>query len=212
MAHSHTHSSLDAVPRPRVALPMVGMHSGVSVEQALRARRSTREFQALPLTLAEVAQLLWSAQGVTNAEGNRTAPSAGAMYPLELYLAAAHVEGLTPGVFHYLPGGHALEAVRDGDVRGELMAAALNQPCVGAGAALLVFTAVYERTTDRYGDRGVRYVHMDVGHAGQNVHLQAVALGLGTVVVGAFDGEAVRRIIGAPANEDPLYIMPVGRT
>lgn len=190
---------------------MVSMHSTVSVEHALRARRSTREFQSLPLTLAEAAQLLWSAQGVTNAEGHRTAPSAGAMYPLELYLAAAHVEGLNPGVYHYLPGEHALEAVRDGDVRGELMAAALDQACVGVGAALLVFTAVYERTTGRYGDRGVRYVYMDVGHAGQNVHLQAVALGLGTVVVGALDGEAVRRIIGAPANEDPLYIMPVGR-
>lgn len=211
MARSHADASQDGAPRPRVALPTVRLHSSVSVEHALRARRSIREFRSQPLTLAEAAQLLWSAQGVTNAEGHRTAPSAGAMYPLELYLAAAQVEGLSPGVYHYLPGEHALEAVRDGDVRGALMAAAFNQACVGAGAALLIFTAVYERTTGRYGDRGVRFVHMDVGHAGQNVHLQAVTLGLGTVVVGALDGDAVRRIIGAPANEDPLYIMPVGR-
>jgi SagB-type dehydrogenase family enzyme len=194
-----------------VALPPASPTGSVSVEQALRARRSIREFRSAPLTLTEVAQLLWAAQGITDAEGHRTAPSAGAMYPLELYLAAAQVEGLPPGVYRYLPREHALEPVREGDIRTPLMAAALNQACVGAGPALLIFTAVYERTTGRYGDRGVRYVHMDVGHAGQNVHLQAVALGLGTVVVGAFDDDAVRRIIGAPANEEPLYIMPVGR-
>ncbi|MDR7419992.1 MAG: SagB/ThcOx family dehydrogenase [Armatimonadota bacterium] len=183
----------------------------MSLESAIARRRSTRAFADAPLALADVAQLLWSAQGVTDQEGHRAAPSAGALYPLELYLVVARVEGVSPGVYRYIPARHALELVRAGDVRSRLMAAALDQTCVGAGAAHLVFSAVYERTTAKYGERGTRYVHMDVGHAGQNVYLQAEALGLGTVAVAAFDDARVREILGLPGNEHPLYIMPVGR-
>lgn len=212
MSQDATQGSPSGMPTPpHIGLPAPRTDSATSIERTLAKRRSVREYEDSPLTLAEAAQLLWSAQGVTNAEGYRTAPSAGAMFPLELYLVAAHVEGLRPGVYHYLPREHALQAVRDGDVRADLRAASFDQACVGTAPALLVLTAVYERTTNRYGERGVRYVYMDVGHAGQNVHLQAVALELGTVVVGALDGEAARRILGAPANEDVLYIMPVGR-
>ncbi len=170
-----------------------------------------REYRQVPVTLAEVAQLLWSAQGITDQDGHRAAPSAGATYPLEVYLAASNVDGLPTGVYHYLPRTHALEKVRDGVVREALMRASLDQTCVSRGVAHLIFSAVYERTTGKYGERGARYVHMDVGHAGQNVHLQAEALGLATVVVAAFDDEQVRRVLGLPAGEHPLYIMPLGR-
>jgi SagB-type dehydrogenase family enzyme len=130
---------------------------------------------------------------------------------LELYLAVADVEGLAPGVYHYRPDTHTLESTRPGDVRQALMDAALGQSCIGSGAAHVILAAVFERTTEKYGERGERYVYMDVGHAGENVHLQAEALGLGTVVVGAFDDEKVRAILGLPHPEQPLYIMPVGR-
>lgn len=194
-----------------IALPAARTSGDLSVEQALARRRSIREFQDAPLRLSDISQLLWSAQGITDAEGHRAAPSAGATYPLELYLVAARVEGLSPGVYHYRPDDHTLEKRADGDLREALRAAALDQACVGKGVAHLVFAAVYARTTDRYGERGMRYVHMDVGHAGQNVHLQAEALGLGTVVVAAFDDARVRAILDLPPGEDPLYIMPVGR-
>jgi len=196
-----------------ITLPAPRLDSATSVERALHKRRSVREFKPEPLTLPEVAQLLWAAQGVTDPrEGFRTAPSAGATYPLEVYLAAGRIQGLAAGVYRYQPSAHAVVRVHDGDVRQSLTDAALGQRWVGEGAAVLVLAAVYERTTQRYGDRGIRYVHMEVGHAAQNVYLQGVALGLGAVVVGAFHDGQVRRIIRMLQREVPLYIMPVGRT
>jgi SagB-type dehydrogenase family enzyme len=201
----------DRATHAEITLPPARLTGGVSLESAILRRRSTREFADAPLSLDEVAQLLWSAQGVTDQEGHRAAPSAGALYPLEVYLVVTRVEGLAPGVYHYWPASHTLTRVKTGEVRRPLAEASLGQSCVGGGVAHLVFSAVYERTTDRYGERGTRYVHMDVGHAGQNVHLQAEALGLGTVVVAAFDDERVREVLGLPTDEHPLYIMPVGR-
>jgi SagB-type dehydrogenase family enzyme len=200
----------DTAPRT-IDLPAPRLTSAMSVEHAILARRSTRAYVQAPLTLNDVSQLLWAAQGITDEEEHRAAPSAGATYPLELYLAATQVEGLAPGVYHYSPRAHALAPIRAGDVRQALMEASLGQGCVGSGAAHLVFTAVFARTTDKYGERGTRYVYMDVGHAGENVHLQAEALGLGTVVVAAFDDEQVRAALGLPPDEHALYIMPVGR-
>ncbi len=196
----------------RVKLPAPRTESDTSVEGALQRRRSVREYRDAPLSVPEIAQLLWSAQGITEPrESRRTAPSAGATYPLETYLVSGNVAGLPRGVYKYNPQGHEISRLRDGDVRRDLAAAALGQSCVEQGAAVLVLSAVYERTTRRYGERGVRYVHMEAGHAAQNVYLQAVALGLGTVVVGAFDDERVRRIVGMPEGEHPLYIMPLGK-
>lgn len=196
-----------------ITLPAPRLDSATSVERVLHKRRSVREFKTEPLTIPEVAQLLWAAQGITDPkEGLRTAPSAGATYPLEVYLAAGRVQGLTAGVYRYKPSAHALVRVHEGDIRQALTDAALGQRWVGEGAAVLVLAAVYERTTQRYGDRGIRYVHMEVGHAAQNVYLQGVALGLGTVVVGAFHDGLVRRIMRMLQRETPLYIMPVGRT
>lgn len=170
-----------------------------------------REYSRRALTLAEVSQLLWAAQGMTHRSGLRTAPSAGALYPLEVYLIAAKVVGLSPAVYRYDPRAHVLSMVMEGDQRIPLSSAALGQTFVQEAAIALVFCAVYRRTTAKYGQRGLRYVQMEVGHAGQNVYLQAVSLQLGTVAVGAFHDERVREVIGAASDEEPLCIMPIGR-
>jgi SagB-type dehydrogenase family enzyme len=194
-----------------VQLPQPSFDSGTSVEKALLRRRSVREYRDEPLTLAEIGQFLWAAQGVTAPGGFRTAPSAGALYPLELYVVAGDVRDLAPGTYRYRPQTHTLTPILDGDRRGELCAAALHQSAIRKAPASLVFSAVVARTTGKYGKRGVRYVYMDHGHAAQNVNLQAVALNLGTVVIGAFDDDAVRRVMSLSPEEEPLSIMPVGR-
>ena len=194
-----------------VQLPQPRFDSGTSVERALLGRRSVRDYRNEPLTLADIGQLLWAAQGVTAPGGFRTAPSAGALYPLELYVVAGNVVDLAPGIYRYRPQTHALAPIRPGDRRGELCAAALHQAAIRKAPASLVFSAVFARTTGKYGDRGLRYVYMDHGHAAENVYLQAVSLNLGTVVIGAFDDVAVERVISLSSGEEPLSIMPVGR-
>ena len=154
---------------------------------------------------------MWAAQGLTAEWGGRTAPSAGALYPLELHLVVGNVSDLAPGVYRYRPREHDLVKSRDGDMRSPLAHAALDQAWVREGAIDIVITAVYERTTRKYGERGIRYVHMEAGHAAQNLYLQATAMELGMVTVGAFYEEQVREILGLAKNEDPLYIIPVGR-
>ena len=194
-----------------VTLPQPRRQSGTSVEQALVGRRSIRSYTDEPLTLAEVSQLLWSAQGITDERGLRTAPSAGALYPLELYIVVGDVTDLAAGIYKYRPSEHDLTGVAEGDRRGELSAAALNQACVRNAAAVIAFAAIYERTTGKYGDRGSRYVHIEIGHAAQNAFLQAVALNLGAVVVGAFHDDEVKRAVGMETGERAVYLMPVGR-
>jgi SagB-type dehydrogenase family enzyme len=195
-----------------IALPTSRTDSETSLETVLLNRRSVRSYRDEPLILAEVAQLLWAAQGITDpARGYRTAPSAGALYPLEVYLVAGNVEGLPPGVYRYSPGAHSLTPVKTGDQRDALYKAALSQSAVRDAPAVLVIAAVTERTTGKYGERGIRYVHMEAGHAAQNALLQAVALNLGAVVIGAFDDDEVRQAVGMPAAEQPLYVIPVGK-
>jgi len=194
-----------------ISLPAPLRNSNFSIERALRERRSVREFGKTALTQEEVSQLLWSAQGITDRDGLRTAPSAGALYPLALYLVAGNVERLAAGVYKYASDGHRLDPVVLGDRRGELAAAALDQECVAHSAAVLAITAVERRTMRKYGARGVRYVHIETGHAGQNICLQATALGLGAVTVGAFDDEAVKRVLHLPGEETALYLIPIGR-
>jgi SagB-type dehydrogenase family enzyme len=156
--------------------------------------------------------LLWAAQGVTNQRGFRTAPSAGALYPLELYVVAGRVDGLGAGVYHYLPGpgtgGHRLERVEAGATLAQLSEAALGQESVRDAAAAVVFSSVTSRTAAKYADRALRYTTLEAGHAAQNLLLQATALGLGAVPVGAFYDNEVRELIGADAL--PLYVIPVG--
>ena len=198
-------------PEDIISLPVPRLNSAISLEHALHERRSVREFGKDALTQDEVSQLLWAAQGITSPDGLRAAPSAGALYPLELYLVAGTVSGLDPGVYKYAPAGHLLMKTISGDQRRKLAAAAHGQDAVADAAVVLVFTAVERRTTRKYGSRGVRYMHIEVGHASQNVFLQATALGLGAVVVGAFEDDAVAELLHLPAGEAPLYLMPLGR-
>jgi len=188
-----------------ISLPSPTTDGAISLERCLSLRRSVRRFAPEPLTLAQIGQLAWAAQGITEPNrGLRTAPSAGALYPLELYL-------FTPdGVFHYLPQGHKLIQLSDQDRRDDLSAAALGQGSVSGAPLDIVITGIYERTTARYGPRSERYVYLEAGHVAQNLHLQAVALGLSSVPVGALDDAAVQRVLGLAANQTPLYIIPIG--
>jgi SagB-type dehydrogenase family enzyme len=190
-------------PRPVVELPEP-TDSAVSLEALLRQRRSVRDFTARHLTMAEIGQLFWAAQGVTADWGGRTAPSAGALYPLELL-------AVTPGgVVHYLPDGHRAESASDRDLRPDLMAAALNQEPVGSAPLIVVIVAVPERTASKYGDRTDRYVDMEAGHAAQNLLLQAVALDLVAVPVGAFDDDAVAGVLALAPGHEAKYLLAVG--
>jgi SagB-type dehydrogenase family enzyme len=201
-------SSLNDVIIP---LPEPRKDGDVSIEQSLMQRRSTRSYADESLTLADIAQILWAAQGITNSQGHRTAPSAGALYPLEVYLVAGNVEELADGIYRYRPEQHQLNLLFSGDYRDDLSGAALSQSSVAKGAVSIVFSAIYERTTVKYGERGVRYVHIELGHAAQNLCLQATAMDLGVVTIGAFDDNGVADILGLLDDEKALYIIPVGR-
>ena len=192
---------------PRIIdLPGPTLKGSVALEETLARRRSVRSFTAEPLTMQELGQLVWAAQGITlPSRGFRTAPSAGALYPIELYIVTAD------GLYHYVPQGHKLRVLNEGDLRGDLARAALGQSSIRNAAADFVVTAVYDRTTRKYSDRGNRYVHIEVGHVGQNIHLQAAALGLGSVPIGAFRDDRVKSVLSLPADHEPLYIIPVGR-
>lgn len=194
-----------------INLPQPISDGQVSVEEALRLRRSIRDYKDEPLELGELAQLLWSAQGITNERGFRTAPSAGATFPLEMFVVANDVDNLTAGIYHYHPHDHQLELLREEDVSSALFRACLSQSMILDGGAVLVFAAVFERTTSRYGERGERYVYNEIGHAGQNVHLQAAALNLGTVVIGAYRDDEVEEILQLGDRYRVLYLMPVGK-
>lgn len=195
----------------QITLPEPKHEGTLSVESALFKRRSIREYKKGPLTLEQLSTLLWAAQGITAIGSYRTTPSAGALYPLELFVVAGDVEGLKQGLYRYQPASNRLEAIDDEDVRSALCDAALKQFWMESAPAMLVFAAVYERTTGKYGRRGNMYAHMEAGHAAQNVYLQATALDLGTTAVGAFDDEKVKEVMKMKAEEHPLYIMPVGR-
>ena len=193
-----------------IHLPEPVYTSKLSVEEALLKRRSVREYTNKPLTLAEVSQLLWAAQGITDPIGLRTAPSAGALYPLEAYVIAANIEDLPSGIYKYKPQGHMLIMVAQGDKRAAVARFCFGQGWIADSSAIILFSAVYERTTKKYGDRGMTYVHMEIGHAAQNVSLQAVSLNLGTVVIGAFDNKKIKELMQLPDDEEPLCLMPVG--
>jgi SagB-type dehydrogenase family enzyme len=194
-----------------IRLPDPCHKGGMSVESALLRRRSVREYAPEPINLADVGQLLWSAQGLTTGDGKRTAPSAGATYPLETYLVAGLVAGFAPGVYHYRPAQHELMALVPGDIRPALAAVSMNQDCVRNSASSILFATVVARTAAKYGASATAYADMEAGHAAQNVALQAVALDLGTVMIGAFDEAALAQLLTLPADHRPRYYLAVGR-
>jgi SagB-type dehydrogenase family enzyme len=191
-------------------LPQPDTKGTIPIEKAIAQRRSQRDFQDDALTPEQTGQLCWAAQGQAPSAGARrigrfrTVPSAGATYPLELFVVSAD------GLFHYLTLAHSLEEMTTEDLRGKLAAAVWGQGFIAQAAATFVLAAEFERTTGRYGERGIRYVYMEAGHAGQNIHLQAEALGLGSVAIGAFDDDAVSRVLKLSENLEPIYMVTVG--
>ena len=214
----------DTVQRRTIQLPAPRFDSPCSVEKALLSRRSVRAFKDESISLAVLSQLVWAAQGITLKMdappnwawgpwqgGKRTAPSAGALYPLEVYIVVGKVDSLRPGVYKYKPQTHQLFEVGLGDRRSELAAAAVGQKWIQTSPCVLVVGAVYSRTEVKYGKRAERYAHIEVGHAVENVCLQALALDLGTTMVGAFKDDEVKKVLGMLTEEQPLAIVPVGK-
>jgi len=187
-----------------VHLPPPALTGGMSLAEALARRRSIRELETPPLSWAEIGQLLWSAQGVTGPDGLRASPSAGALYPLELYVATAE------GVFHYRPKKHDVRHTQAADVRADLRKASLDQGCMTA-PCVIAMAAVARRVTSKYPDVGDICVKLEVGHAAQNLLLQVTALGLAAVPVAAFDPPRLRKILALPADHEVMYLVPVGR-
>ena len=204
-------SAPEITPGEWIALPRPASDSQTSIEKALLDRRSIRNYSSAPLSLPEISQLLWAAQGITRPGGYRTAPSAGALYPLEVYLISGDIDQLPAGVYRYHPEDHKLEQLIKGDVRRELSTAALNQEFVQDAPAVILISAVYERTTGKYGQRGIQYVHMEVGSVAENIYLQAQSLDLGTVFIGAFHDDQVRQVVALGKEEIPMGIMPIGK-
>jgi SagB-type dehydrogenase family enzyme len=182
----------------------------IKLEDVLIKRRSVRDYSSSPLTLRELSHILFAAYGVTNEEGFKTVPSAGATYPLEIYVNVRDVIDLEEGVYKYIPERHSIVRILEDEVGHELALAALRQMFIAVAPIVLIITANYERTTRVYGDRGFRYVYMEVGCVSQNVYLMATSLGLGTVAVGAFYDDEIREIL--KIDEYPLLLMPIGRT
>jgi len=191
-----------------IVLPSPELDKGISVEKALSQRRSVREYQE-ELDIKQISQLLWSAQGITSDWGGRTAPSAGATYPVEIYLVVNNSEKLSPGLYHYQNNDHSLKLAKQEILGKKLCQASLGQMSIEEAPINIIITAVFQRTAERYGQRAERYVYIEAGHVGQNIYLQAESLGLGTVVIGAFHDERVKEILGL--DEDVIMIMPVGK-
>ena len=208
-----------------IPLPAASQAGAVSVEQAIQERRSTRHFTREPVTVKELSQLLWAGQGVTQVTGDpapgsndrqrtghlRAAPSAGALFPLELYVAVGTAKGIGPGVYHYVPEGHGLVQITDRDLRKSIWGRALQQDAIRAAPMTIVIAAVTGRMTAKYGERSDRYVHIEVGAAAENIALQAISLGLGTVLMGAFEDKVLRKLLSLPPDHHVLAIIPVGR-
>ena len=208
-----------------VILPAPRHDGKISVEKALNERRSIRQYSEDSLSISEISQILWSAQGITQKikeppsmrygrkriGGYRTAPSAGALYPIELYIAVGKVKGLPQGLYKYNPLQHTIIKVLKGDKRNDLSKAALNQSCVRRGAVSIIIFGVYKRTALKYGKRAEQYVLIECGAVSQNIYLQSYALGLGTVYVGAFNDDSIKSVLKTPEDEHPLGIMPIGR-
>jgi len=199
-----------AVTADEISLPAPAKTGTLSVEAAMAQRRSVRELTESAVTLNQLSQLLWAAQGITDEKGlKRTAPSAGAKYPIEIFIVAGNVDGLASGIYRYRPQTHSLALVKKGDARAALCDEAVSQEWVRTAPLDLIITAVFERTRVKYGDRAERYVHIEVGAVAENVYLQAESLGLATTFVGAFTDEGVKKVLGL-GDEAPLGIMPIG--
>jgi SagB-type dehydrogenase family enzyme len=185
----------------------------MSLEEAIKRRRTIRSFQEKPVTEEQFSQIFWSAQGITDEGGfKRAAPSGGALYPADVYACAGKgcVNGLSEGIYHYISTNHSIEKIKGGDKRGDLGEACLGQMWMARAPVIFVLTAEYERITGKYGNRGIRYALIEIGHIGQNIFLQCQALGLSAGIVGAFDDRMVGKVMDLEKDYRPLIVMPVG--
>ncbi len=190
-------------------LPEPILKGTLSVEEAIVSRRTVRSFAKRPLSLDEFSQLLWSAYGIT--EGfKRTVPSAGALYPMDIYAAVGLVNDVKAGIYHYIPEEHSISLILKGDMRGKIAEASLFQMWMADAPVLFIITVEYHRITIKYGERSIRYALMEAGHIAQNLFLQAEALGLGAGIVGAFHDDKLLKITDIPKSHYPLLIMPIG--
>jgi len=209
-----------------VNLPSPQFDGETSVEKALNERRSARSFLTEPLTLKQISQILWAAQGITKKVdtpskywlekyeyqgGYRTAPSAGALFPIDIYIVVVSVQDLSPGVYKYIPKNHSLKKVVDGSIISDVYETALKQDAIKEAPASLIISSVLERTEAKYGKRAERYVYIEVGAVCENVYLQCSAIGLGTVFIGAFNDNALKAVLQLTKEENPMGIMPIGR-
>jgi SagB-type dehydrogenase family enzyme len=198
-------------PPTSIKLPEVRRQGAMSLEAALWARRSTRALARDSIALADLGQLLWAAQGVNRPDSHRTAPSAMAAYPLELYVLVARVRDLPAGIYHYKPAGHEIEPIATGDRLPEFVTTAAHAAWIADAAAVVVFAGAFDRATGRFRDRAERFIAIEAGAAAQNLYLQAAALGLGTTFAASAQDSAVAQIVGLPPGQRPMGIMPVGR-
>ncbi|MCP4748247.1 MAG: SagB/ThcOx family dehydrogenase [Desulfobacteraceae bacterium] len=194
-------------------LPPPEYEGTVSVEAAIKQRRTVRAFDSRALNLNQLSQLLWAASGVTQDGGfKRAAPSAGALYPMDVYVVAGQtgVEQIEAGIYHYQVGGHLLSPVSQGDMRQSVARASLSQMWMAGSPIIIVISAEYGRVTVKYGKRGIRYAMIEAGHIGQNIFLQAQTLGLEAAIVGAYDDKKLIDVMNIPSAHEPLLLMPVG--
>ncbi len=195
----------------KIKLPPPKIRGKISVEEAIAKRRTHRAYEKTPLTVQEVSQLLFASQGINNGKNRRTVPSAGALYPIEVYLASGNVKGVAPGIYKYHPEKHQLLRIAEGDKRKDLLAATSFQFWIEEAPAIIILCGTPWKTMIKYGWRGRSFILMEIGHAGQNISLQAIPLGMGTVCMGGFNKTRVRKILKLRGTETPLYILPVGK-
>lgn len=195
-----------------IPLPSPEFKSKVSLEEAIRNRRSVRDFSNKLLSLNQISQLLWSAQGITDKRGFRSTPSAGATYPLEILICVSKdkIEKLVGGTYCYLPIRHSLILQEEGEFGTKLSEACFHQRFIAQVPLNIIIVAEFSRTTKHYGERGRQYIYIEVGHVGQNIYLQVISLNLATVAIGAFNDSKVSRVLNLPSNFVPLYVMPIG--
>jgi SagB-type dehydrogenase family enzyme len=194
-------------------LPDTVTDGDVSLEMTIHKRRTVRSFHSTTLTLKQLSQLLWAAQGITGPEGyKRAAPSAGALYPMDIYGAIGKgcIEGLNSGIYLYNPATHSVSLIQEGDSRRDIAMASLGQMWMSYAPITFVITAKYSRIMGKYGQRGVRYAMIEAGHIGQNIFLQSQALGLEAGIVGAFKDQKIIKVMGIKDTHEPLLLMPVG--
>lgn len=186
-----------------INLPKPHLKGTKSIEECIYNRESVRKYKDKKIEIEKISQILWSAQGLKGFK--RTVPSAGATYPLEIYVTLKD-----KGFFHYNFKKHILELIIEEDLSKNLARASWDQNFIAEAYMNIIICAIFSRTTQRYGERGVRYVFIEIGHCAQNIHLEAVALGLASVPIGAYEDDRVKEVLNLPKKTEPLYIIPIG--